>query len=70
MNLSGEWLVDDLSAPPSGWKGHRHAPSCILARFRAHIDIPIIDESGNASNKTIVIPPLATVQEISLVDEI
>ena len=54
-------MVDDLAAPQNG---HKHAPSCILARFRAHINIPILDESGNASNKTIVIPPLAEVPQI------
>ena len=58
FELTGEWLVDDPTAPQNG---HKHAPSCILARFRAHINIPIRDESGNVTNKTIVIPPLADV---------
>ena len=58
LELAGEWLVDDPTAPQNG---HKHAPSCILARFRAHINIPIRDESGNVTNKTIVIPPLADV---------
>jgi hypothetical protein len=46
--------------PTAPQKGHKHAPSCILARFHAHIRIPIQNaDNDEITNKTIVIPPMA-----------
>ncbi|TRY62901.1 hypothetical protein TCAL_06870 [Tigriopus californicus] len=54
----GVWTVLDQNAPKHK---HKHVPSCILARLRVSIVIPVQHPTGEVTNKTIVVPENASV---------